>query len=1559
MTTDCKNKIHPFQNDPGTSQHQRGVSDLLSADIQIDGRNLAALLEFFAQLSRHVNYYNEQLLVNDWQPFFDKSLPFTLAAIARYDKTGTLRQLEKMNTRFRRRPSVNGLNNLFSYIYSNVIKKINGWQQQVSGSGLPLETVLDKRIQNKLSGPLKSFIQLTNTGTYWLCTRNFNFTTLLENPIWQLSNADIIAKDSAFPASGESRRTLLLKLYEETRLLVQSFLEVFSILGHSAEQSMEQSLLPLKEELKEQHTPHLALVFAFLKLFQSLQADLNGFTKKHLDYFYRKVLLIQSKEAVPDQVHVLVEIQQQLDKYLLKKGLHLKDGKDNNKAEIYFATEDEIVLNKTQVAEQKTLFLNTTTGYDQTLNNKQSECTRMDITEGIYIATDATKADGIDKAFTEGILPSRAALGAKESKYKDPEHSFILPYANARLGCLFASPVLLLKEGRRTITLTLKLSIDEDLCSKLAPLTGNADNCCEEDKRTTGTTVKATDLCDKQPMAHLLYSRVSDILNKSFVYINRVLLAEAVKKGLNKEAGKILSNLLTVTHSKNDAGSVNCYCETKEKLFEKTLEENDFKSLPLGDLPEPIKAIFKPRRAMNLVFSGENNWIQPKAIPTFTLNMGSVSLPGEIILTASAILQPDEEPVTFYQSENLKEEFSTHLPAARLEIDDKIKIKLNGNCKVNKKYCCERDADTSDQYVSLYHFFREARIISGTKIDVEVCGVRNLIVQNDDTIEDVNIAFQPFGVRPVVGSNFYIGSHEVFIKNWQKIWVNADWKSKPKPNLNSHYQFYDYEPFEDGSNAITEASFKYGHSLLENGEWKAALPVQPPYQNLFNQAPAVLSPCVPGFHQPADKDTYYFARTGFNNSAYTKQTIVPEELAPFNIKSTNGFLKLTLQGVGFQHDRYPFVVARHMIALAGLIDPVELVNLQNKIKESRLLILAIQNRINAIQTEINDIQLHIGHAINDIDTDLAGIMIQLNNRLLQALTELGVPNIGAALGHINFIANTLALNITTELNQIKAELALIEADKTAIQALLNNNVPGGINFNNSLNPYGLFRLAEELRQRIQYIFDKLKVNEAIKAALPKEPYTPAIKFLSLDYTATADINDIDLIHLYPYTGTYKTEITTQNPSLLPTFCDEGNLFIGLKDLVPGSNVPLLFQLAEATADSEAPREKINWYYLENNTWKQLRAGFEILNDDTNGLTTSGIIKFALPANMTNENTILTKGLHWIRASIPCKSRSVSEIIAIHTQAIKASFTNETANDTLRLAQPLPAGSVSKLKVADSSVKKITQPYASFGGRVPEGEGHYYTRVSELLRHKNRAIQKMDYELMVLETFPQLFKVKCINHSYWLDAGKFENDFPMAPGYVLLAVIPDLNKLKAAQNFEPKAPVSLLEEIERFLKKHSSPFVRIKAVNPRYEKVNLCVGAKLLPDKDAVYYKEKLAQDLREFFAPWAIGEYDKLSFGQTINRSDIIKFLETRNYLDYIIGLRMQHESVDESITSNPNSKDMQEIAPISPRSILIAGNIDVCINQKDCEKWCICRDAENGCCTNNMEKLNDYCGPK
>jgi hypothetical protein len=38
---DCKNLLHPFQNDPGTSQRQRIIDALLDDSAQIDGRTLA------------------------------------------------------------------------------------------------------------------------------------------------------------------------------------------------------------------------------------------------------------------------------------------------------------------------------------------------------------------------------------------------------------------------------------------------------------------------------------------------------------------------------------------------------------------------------------------------------------------------------------------------------------------------------------------------------------------------------------------------------------------------------------------------------------------------------------------------------------------------------------------------------------------------------------------------------------------------------------------------------------------------------------------------------------------------------------------------------------------------------------------------------------------------------------------------------------------------------------------------------------------------------------------------------------------------------------------------------------------------------------------------------------------------------------------------------------------------------------------------------------------------------------------------------------------------------
>jgi hypothetical protein len=56
------------------------------------------------------------------------------------------------------------------------------------------------------------------------------------------------------------------------------------------------------------------------------------------------------------------------------------------------------------------------------------------------------------------------------------------------------------------------------------------------------------------------------------------------------------------------------------------------------------------------------------------------------------------------------------------------------------------------------------------------------------------------------------------------------------------------------------------------------------------------------------------------------------------------------------------------------------------------------------------------------------------------------------------------------------------------------------------------------------------------------------------------------------------------------------------------------------------------------------------------------------------------------------------------------------------------------------------PFPSFGGRETEDSSQFYKRVSERLRHKERAITIFDYERLVLESFPSIYKVKCVNHA---------------------------------------------------------------------------------------------------------------------------------------------------------------------------------------------------------------------
>ncbi len=445
-------------------------------------------------------------------------------------------------------------------------------------------------------------------------------------------------------------------------------------------------------------------------------------------------------------------------------------------------------------------------------------------------------------------------------------------------------------------------------------------------------------------------------------------------------------------------------------------------------------------------------------------------------------------------------------------------------------------------------------------------------------------------------------------------------------------------------------------------------------------------------------------------------------------------------------------------------------------------------------------------------------------------------------------------------------------------------------------------------------------RKEIMAIVPNAPYTPTIKAMELAYEATVDSTSpeaITFFHLEPFGYRQLTLPTEENPQpqpLLAQFNDEGSLYIGLEKLEPQQSLSILFQVVEATADAEVKRPEVDWYYLQSNEWKPFNK-FDIASDTTRGLIASGIVHFKIPKDINSRNTLLPSDLFWLRASVKEGATGVSDLINAHTQAARATLVLGN-NDPIHLKSPLSADSVSKLVQEDMAVSGIVQPYDGFGGRPVENGMTYYTRVAEHLRHKGRPITLFDYERLVLENFPKIYKVKCVNHT--------NAQHQLAPGNLLVAVIPDFSQLKAVDRRQPKVTLDDLDAIRAYLESINCPFVhndqskqreRLHVMNPIYEFVKVTFKVKFQANVTATeFHKRQLNEDINRFLSPWAFENGVEISFGGKVYKSSILNFVEKRSYVDFVTDFEMSHKSREDL----PASEDLDAIEAATPRSVLI-----------------------------------------
>lgn len=453
------------------------------------------------------------------------------------------------------------------------------------------------------------------------------------------------------------------------------------------------------------------------------------------------------------------------------------------------------------------------------------------------------------------------------------------------------------------------------------------------------------------------------------------------------------------------------------------------------------------------------------------------------------------------------------------------------------------------------------------------------------------------------------------------------------------------------------------------------------------------------------------------------------------------------------------------------------------------------------------------------------------------------------------------------------------------------------------------------------------------------PATPVIKSITISYTARESIlfNEVTaasfanrsnfFYHLEPF-GYREMHpfITPDALSVTPIFNlddgsiegDGGELWIALGNAPANSTYSILLQVADGTANPLENMTTVDWYYMAANNWKKF--DIQSVTDSTNNLTRSGIATLKVPADATVNNSRADAGMLWVKLVVSNHTDAVCNLLAVIANAARATFVQNAANKVF-YTKAIDAGTISKFAVPDAAVKKIQQPYPSFGGRIKETDAEFYVRVSERLRHKNRAMAQWDYERLVLQNYPQIHKVKCIDHTGLVTKeGSTDQKYTeVLPGHVTVVTVPDLSNQTTANLLRPYTGIGLLAEIQQYLQKLTSPFVKLHVINPQFEEVQFDFSVTFMPLYDPTIYKQQLSDDIEQFLTPWAYPTGKDIEFGGKIEKSVVLNFIEERPYVDFVTCFKMNHIISRTGNTVTEALYDIEEAVASTAMSILVS----------------------------------------
>lgn len=405
----------------GTISGKRLNKNLLESTFQIDGQSPWDLMAYIASYLEKLNYYNLQNKKDgNWKKLVEND-PVIYMALIINEPTGDLDKLmrEFDHQKIEGDPAKR----------EEILKVLQRWCEKIETWQIHLTNLNEKNLAARIKTSLE----------------NVSFTSCnqLRSDFKETGQIPSIHAASISEEKTEGAVTYLPPPITSRKLdsqqldsIIHDFRKAIAHIKDSTEKYLNKNLLS-----SDRHLPNNAMYIAFTTLFSTLQHKLNQLSTRHLDFYYQDILQQKISSGNPTRAIVNFDLLPTVKYTNIPKGTLLSAGKiPGSKTEIFFKTNKPILAYEAEVVNIQTLLFNSNPFID--IGTREHIISSVSINHLVKYGKD--------------IVPrgSWFVFGANKGSIQDNK---ISSANTAKIGFIIGSPVLFLKEGKRSIEIQINL----------------------------------------------------------------------------------------------------------------------------------------------------------------------------------------------------------------------------------------------------------------------------------------------------------------------------------------------------------------------------------------------------------------------------------------------------------------------------------------------------------------------------------------------------------------------------------------------------------------------------------------------------------------------------------------------------------------------------------------------------------------------------------------------------------------------------------------------------------------------------------------------------------------------------------------------------------------------------------------------------------------------------------------------------------------------------------------------------------------------------------------------